>query len=280
MRQQYFNSILNNQPIRMAYREWGDSANPHTLVCVHGLARQSGDFDLLAEKLSADMRILVPDMPGRGQSTWLTNKNDYHNGHYAVLMAQFLDSLKLYQVDWLGTSMGALIAMVLNHLYPDRIRKLIVNDIGPFIPQSALQRIAKYVDVNPVFQNIEEAAALMQKNYADFGIKQKEHMDQFVANSLNQMADGTFRLHYDQGIAVPFAEAFKGDVSIWPLWDSIKCPTLILRGEKSDVLPLDVFTKMQQLGPHISGITIKDVGHAPALMEDDQIDIVKRFLAG
>lgn len=279
MNPRFFKSFLNNQEVSIAYYDRGPEQSRDVLLCVHGLARQARDFDFLAEKLSATKRVIAIDVVGRGDSSWLSDKQLYHNGTYAVLIQQFLDHLRLQKVDWLGTSMGALIAFVFNHLYPGRINKLVVSDIGPFIPQAALERIIAYVSAMPVFESVDHAIAVFKKNCASFGIADEQHWKHFVLTSIRQTEDGKYRLHYDPGISEPFrAVLSKGDVDLWPLWKGIVFPTLILRGGESDVLSQDTFTKMQQLGPHISGVVIPNVGHAPALMEDGQIDIVRKFL--
>ncbi len=278
MREQIYSFTWNEQPINLAYTEWGEAANPRVLVCVHGLTRNSRDFDFIAAALANDYRILCLDMIGRGRSSWVANKMDYNIGTYAQHISGFLDHLGIAQVDWIGTSMGGLTGMMINALCPGILRKFIVNDIGPFIPKPSLERIAIYAGNKPKFIHLEHAKGYFQKNYSSFGITNDLHWQHLAKYSTRAEGDGLV-LHYDPGIVEPFkAAAEKGDLELWPLWEMVACPTLIVRGRNSDVLPTDILSKMLQKGAFVEYVEVENTGHAPSLMDERQIGVIKNWL--
>lgn len=279
MQQREFHFSDQNGPLTMAYTEWGDSHNPRVALCVHGLTRHSRDFDYLASALSGEYRVLCLDMVGRGHSSWLTDKMQYSIAHYAGHIAQFLAAMKLSKVDWIGTSMGGMIAFVMAGINPHIFHKLVLNDVGPFLPQASLQRIGDYVGGEFIYADLDDAMAAFKKIYANFGITNEEHWRHFVIHSVRGMDDGRWRLHYDPGIAAPFkAIAAMGDLELWPLWQNIACPTLILRGQKSDLLTAQTAQKMLARDNRVTLLEFENIGHAPSLMDEGQISVVKNWL--
>lgn len=267
---------------RLSYAEWGDPANPRVLVCVHGLTRNARDFDFLARELCQDYRVICPDLPGRGDSDWLILKNNYSLPVYVQVMATLLARLDVERVDWLGTSLGGLIGMTLAATPGNPIGRMVLNDIGPFLPEAALRRIAGFVGADPRFTTLEEAEAYLHEALASFGIRDAAHWGHVVESSIRPTADGDgFRLHYDPGISVVFSDptALK-DVDIWPVWEAITCPVLLLRGAESDLLSEDTAAQMTRRGPKADLIEFPGCGHAPALFEPVQIAVVKDWLVG
>lgn len=268
----------------LAYTEWGEADNPNILICVHGLTRNGRDFDFLAYSLENHYRILCPDMPGRGRSEWLTDTTQYNYATYIADSLALLDTLGITKVDWLGTSMGGLIGMFIAATAPERIRRLVINDVGPFIPGKALQRINKYVGVNPSFRTVLEVENHLRTTLAPFGITHPSHWDHIAEHSAMKRADGTLGLAYDPGIVNAFqgengGEGFN-DVDLWHIWEKITQPSLILRGEMSDILLAETALRMQQSGPNAVFVEFPRVGHAPALMEPGQIAAIKEWLIG
>ncbi len=157
--------------------------------------------------------------------------------------------------------------------------RLIVNDVGPFIPKAALDRIAAYTGADPRFATIEEAEAMYRQVAAPFGIKKDEDWRFIATISTRPAEDGKLRLHYDPGIAIPFKAGPVTDIAFWPVWDAIKCPVLALRGVDSDLLLPATAEEMTKRGPKAELALIQGAGHAPALMEPDQIAVVKDWLA-
>ena len=263
----------------LAYREWGDPSNPRVLMCVHGLSRLGRDFDYLARALARDYRVICPDMPGRGESDWFEHKMDYATSTYVSACATLIARLGVDRVDWLGTSMGGIIGMTLASLPKAPIARLIVNDVGPFIPRAALERIASYVGADPRFASIDEAEAMYRETAAPFGITKDEDWRYFAAISTRPDGAGKLRLHYDPGIALAFKAGPIADFAFWPVWDAIRCPVLALRGADSDLLLPATAEEMTKRGPKGELVIVSGAGHAPALMEPGQIAIVRDWLA-
>lgn len=264
----------------MAYVEWGDPHNPKVVVCVHGLTRCSRDFDFLAQALAREYRVVCPDVVGRGRSDWFANKALYGVPQYSADMVTLLARLDVEGVDWVGTSMGGLIGMALAAQPRTPLRRLLLVDVGPVVTAASIARISEYVGKGPRFDSIAQAEAYIRVVAAPFGPLTDEQWRHLAEHSLKRAADGKFDLHYDPGIAEPFRAAMgEGkDYEIWQIFDLIRCPTRVLRGETSDVLTADTAREMSTRGPHPQVIEIAGVGHAPMLMDDAQVAHVRDFL--
>lgn len=267
-------------PRNIAYWQAGDPGNPRVLLCVHGLTRNGLDFEAVAERMSARYRVICPDVAGRGFSDPLPNPSLYAVPTYSHDMVALLDGLDIPQVDWLGTSMGGLIGMALagNEATAERFRTLILNDVGPFIPKSALERIGEYVGRDWRFESLKEAERHFRTVYMTFGPLTGAQWARLTEVSLKQDAQGVWIPNYDPKIGDVFVSNDAQDTDLWPLWDKISCPTLALRGEISDVLPAEVGDEMTRRGPKAELISLPGIGHAPALMSDDQIDLIETWL--
>jgi pimeloyl-ACP methyl ester carboxylesterase len=247
------------------------------LICVHGLTRLGQDFDDLAEKLSQTRDIYAPDMPGRGQSDFLSEGAFYTYPQYAADCLALLNARGIQQVDWLGTSMGGLIGMVVASEATSPIRRFILNDIGPFLPLPAMQRLGTYVGKPMHFEDLRQAEIYCRQVYCNFGIEGEAAWKKFTADTVKPDEKGGFKLHYDMKIAEAFLNLTK-DIDLWPLYDKITCPTLVLRGENSDTLSAATAEEMTKRGPKAKLITFKNCGHAPALIDEAQIEEVRRFV--
>ncbi|MBK9020790.1 MAG: alpha/beta hydrolase [Sulfuritalea sp.] len=266
----------------MAYVEWGDATNPRVLVCVHGLSRCSRDFDFLAQTMAADYRVVCPDVVGRGRSDWLRDKSLYAVPQYCADMTTLLAKLGAETVDWVGTSMGGLIGMALASQPETPIRRLVLNDVGPVITGASLERIGTYLGAAPRFDGIEQAEAFVRFVSASFGNFDDAQWRHLTVHVTRVAADGKVEFAYDPGIAQPFKEmqAATGgkDVELWPLYDGIACPTLLLRGVASDLLTHDAALEMGRRGPRARLVEVPGVGHAPMLMDAGQVAPVREFL--
>lgn len=271
--------------VRLAWAEWGDATAPRTVVCVHGLTRNGRDFDVLATALAAaGWRVVAPDVPGRGRSEWLRRPEDYNYVFYLAALAALVGRLAVDAVDWIGTSMGGLIGIMLAAQPGTPIRRLVLNDVGPFVPKAALERIASYVGQDPRFDDLPAVEAYLRRVHAPFGTLTDAQWRHLAAHSAAPAGDGRLRLHYDPAIAQAFKAAPPEDVNLWPVWDAVAWPTLVLRGAASDLLPAETADEMTRRGlAGTRGVvrlrTIAAAGHAPALMAADQIAIVRDFLA-
>lgn len=267
---------------RMAYHEWGDPHNPKVLVCVHGLTRQGRDFDVLAHALSAHYRVVCPDVVGRGHSDWLADPMGYMIPNYVADMVTLLARLHAQTVHWVGTSMGGLIGLGLAALKGSPISRLVLNDVGPKIEASALQRIAQYLGRPAHWQTQQEAADALWAISQGFGPHTPEQWMALTRPQLRQ--DGTgFKSHYDPAIAQPFAAitpeaAAAGEAMLWMAYDSLQCPTMLLRGADSDLLTAETAQAMTVRGPKAKLVSFERVGHAPTLVQPEQVAVVRDFL--
>lgn len=266
---------------RMAYREWGNPDNPRVLVCVHGLTRNSLDFVKLANSLSETYRVIAPDVVGRGESDSLVNPMGYNTLTYAADMITLIARLGVQQVDWLGTSMGGLIGILLAGQKSSPIRRLMLNDVGPTLSVDALNRIVGYVGKPYEFPDVESASRYARVVFAPFALSTEADWSALVASTFKPTAGGGVRFNYDQHIAVPLQQGLLGkEVDLWPIYDQIHCPTLLIHGEFSDLLSVTTAAEMTQRGPGALLKTVTGVGHAPMFMCDDQIQLVRDFLDG
>jgi pimeloyl-ACP methyl ester carboxylesterase len=263
----------------MAYVEWGAADNPDVLICVHGLTRNCRDFDFLAEAMLDRYRVICPDIAGRGRSEWLTHSGDYGFPLYVADMQALLAHLGAKTVDWVGTSMGGLIGMLIASQMPDTIKRLVLNDVGPVLTAQSLQRIGKYTGNAPVFDDVAAAEMYIRFVSAPFGKLTDAQWRHLTIYSIRQRPDGKYEMGYDPGIADAFRQTMiYVDVNLWPVYDAIKCPTLVLHGAESDLLTAETVRKMADRGPKAKTVDIPGVGHAPVLMDAAQIDIVRNFL--
>ncbi len=279
----------------MAWWEWGDPAAGHVVVCVHGLSRQGRDFDVLAQALLAraggNLRVVCPDVAGRGKSDWLRDPVGYQIPAYAAdmlaLLGQLHQNAALRTVDWVGTSMGGLIGMALLGTpglpLPAPVRRLVLNDVGPAIQWQALQRIGTYLGQPVRFDSVQQAADAMWALSTSFGPHTPEQWLALSRAMVKPLADGGLTLHYDPAIAVPFRSvtqeaAAQGEVALWQLYDAIRAQTLLIRGAQSDLLSRETAQAMTQRGPRARLVEFEGVGHAPTLVAPHQVEVVASFL--
>ena len=264
---------------RISYLEWGDPKNDQVLVCVHGLTRCARDFDTLAAAMQDSFRVVCPDVAGRGGSDWLADPMLYQLPQYLSDMVTLIARLDVESVHWVGTSMGGLIGMALAAQAGTPVRRFVINDAGPVVTRVSLERIATYVGVAPAFPSIEAAEQYVRAVSASFGPHSDAEWRFLTEVVVRRNDDGSWRMHYDPKLAEPFrAQMPEKDLELWPLWDAVRCPTLVLRGAQSDLLTRETCAQMAQRGPRAKVAEIPGVGHAPTLLHADQIAIVRQFL--
>jgi len=264
---------------RIAYLEWGDPRNERALVCVHGLTRCARDFDSLARALAERYRVVCPDMAGRGDSDWLADPMLYVYPQYVADVVTLIARLDVETVHWVGTSMGGLIGMTLAAQRNTPVTKLVLNDIGPVVSKVSLERIASYVGLAPTFPDLDAAERYVRSVSAPFGPHSDAEWRFLTEVVVRRNADGSYRMHYDPRLAEPFrAQMPEKDLELWPVYEAVRCPTLVLRGERSDLLRRETFERLAACGPRAKLIEVPGVGHAPTLLHQDQIAVVKEFL--
>ncbi len=279
----------------MAWWSWGDASAAHVVVCVHGLTRQGRDFDRLAralvERAGGNLHVVCPDVAGRGQSDWLPQPALYQPPQYAADMLAMLTRVHQHApirtLDWVGTSMGGLIGMVLAGQpqlpLPAPLRRLVLNDVGPSITWASVQRMQQYVGRYGQFANLAEAAAEMRRLSYGFGPVPEDIWLELSAYMLRQLPDGAVTLHYDPAIGEPVrtltAEAAQAaETVVWGLYDQIRAQVLLLRGLESDLLTEATALAMTERGPRARVVQWPGVGHAPTLTDPVHIDVVAEFL--
>ena len=279
----------------VAWWQWGDATSPHVIVCVHGLTRNGRDFDVLAQALLARadgrLRVVCPDVAGRGESDWLADPSGYQIPFYVadmlVLLADLQRRAPIERLDWVGTSMGGLIGMIVagqpDLPLPKPIERLVLNDVGPAIEWAALARIGEYVGVPVRFESVEQAADLMWRASPTFGAHTPQQWLALTAPMLKPAPGGGWQLHYDPGIALPLknvtAESVaKGEASLWQVYDQITAKTLLTRGAQSDLLTPATAQAMTQRGPKARLVEFEGVGHAPMFVVPDQLEVAASFL--
>ena len=284
---------------RMAYWQWGDPQAEHLVLCVHGLSRQGRDFDVLAQALCAraphPLRVVCPDVAGRGHSDGLPDPMAYQLPTYAgdmlALVAKLHAQAPVAQWDWVGTSMGGLIGILLagqtalQQASPTwvPITRLVLNDVGPVVAWRFIERLRTYIGQTGHFDTLQAGADHLRRISPGFG----PHTDaQWLALStpmFKPMPQGGWTLHYDPALAKPVhaltpEAAQHGEALLWQLYDQISAPTLLLRGAESDLLTPEVAQAMQQRGPRAQRVDLPGVGHAPTLVAEDQVAAVASFL--
>jgi pimeloyl-ACP methyl ester carboxylesterase len=265
---------------RMAVHDWGEITNQNVLICVHGLSRNGRDFDVIADALSDRYRVLCPDVIGRGESDWYATAAEYVIPNYVAAMTKMLSDLAINEYDWIGTSMGGLIGMVMASLPNSGMRTFVINDVGPEIERAALERIAVYMSARPpTFPDYMSLFNAAQAAIAPFGPLTDEQKHHIVSTSCRRRDDGQWEFNSDPKIGEAFVAGLKAPpVDLWPMWSSIKLKTLILRGRTSDLLSEATVNKMLSIARLSGAIMIEATGHAPMLMDNPTISHVREFL--
>ena len=300
MRQDYVHCATKEGYHHIAYTEWGtytyDEEHPSAVVCVHGLTRNSRDFDALAAFLStqANRHVFCPDVVGRGDSSWLKDPHGYTFERYIMDMNVLIARTAATHIDWIGTSMGGLIGIMLAALPHSPIRSLVLNDVSPQVPIHALWEMAKYVGKDPEFSSKNQAKEHYKKIYAEFGPLTDEQWDYFTEHSIKEISPNVYISKFDpnihdfrltwQSVKEFFYNPHKAlegvffDVDLWSIWQNVKCPVLVIRGAKSSLLLPEHVKRMQRTHSHVDLFEVENAGHAPALLDHHQQEKIAVWL--
>ena len=262
----------------IAVRIWNPDAK-RTLIAWHGLARHGGDFAALAQELGSEWRVIAPDTPGRGLSSWsLFPAHDYLYSHYITIAIALLDHYQLEHVDWLGTSMGGLLGLLIaaDDQHRSRISRLILNDVGPELNKEGLIALSSYFGVTHRFNNFADLKAELTKHYASFGISREEEWRELALSSARRLPDGSWTYHFDPRIGEQFIHDTPRD--IWADWAKIRCPVMVIRGETSTLLDAETLPRMSEAQPSLKTFTVDGCGHAPMLNTAVQVAPIRHFL--
>jgi pimeloyl-ACP methyl ester carboxylesterase len=280
---------------RMAFWQWGDASAARVVVCVHGLSRQGRDFDVLAQSLVARaggrLRVVCPDVVGRGRSEWLKDPMGYavptYVGDMLAMLMQIHRAAPIAELDWVGTSMGGLIGIALAGTpdlpLPAPIRRMVLNDVGPAVEWASIERIRGYIGKTGRFDDVQQAADAMWAISTGFGPHTREQWLALSRPMVRELPEGRVTLHYDPAIAVPIhaltPEAAKqGEAALWAAYDNTRSRVLVTRGADSDLLAKETALAMTQRGPRASLVEFPGVGHAPMFVQDNQVEAVALFL--
>jgi len=265
--------LLNGAFYNLAYLSWGDPASPPVL-CVHGLTRNARDFDALAAALSDRFHVISVDLPGRGASDWLPDPALYQPLSYIQALSHLLAAIGR-PVAWVGTSLGGICGMLTAAAPRAPITRMVLNDVGPFIPKAALAVIRAYIADAPRFANLDEAASYLSQRHAAFGKLTPAQWHHMAETSTRALPEGGLALHFDPAIAVPMLAGEPADMDLRVFWNAITCPMLVLRGESSGLLLPETLIEMSaKAATHV----VADAGHAPALLDAPTIAVVREFL--
>jgi len=283
---------------RLAYYQWGNPKAKHLIICVHGLTRQGRDFDVLAQslldqyrELGQSVQVLCPDVAGRGQSDWLKSGMSYQLPTYAYGLKCLMDTLSLevgvQTVDWVGTSMGGLIGMLVCGVETFKPavapRKLVLNDVGPVVQWAFIERLKTYLGRPERFANEAQGVEKLAEIFKSFGPHTKEQWSALSRPMLKQTVEGEWIFHYDPKIAesvkqMTLESSEAAEKVMWSIYDQISCETLLIRGAESDLLTPANAAQMCARGPRPELYSVEGVGHAPTLVSEDQLSRVKAFL--
>ncbi|KAF2075074.1 hypothetical protein CYY_003641 [Polysphondylium violaceum] len=271
----------------VSFSEWSSEASQQETIlprqyiyCVHRLTGNSSDFDFLAESLIKDNEnrvVICIDIPGRGKSDFLKDPSNYHVEFYAWDMVQFIEKISYDKdIDFIGTSMGGLIGMVLYQLPKKfKIRNLILNDIGPQVSTQSMNNIANYVQKVNVFDTREESEIYLQNTHKGFG-ELTSLQWKFLFDNCIIEKNSKFIFHYDPMISIRFTQV-EQDLNLWEIYNKIDCKIFILRGKESEILSKQVYNSMLELSNN-KGIEFDNVGHAPMLFSSEQIEPIIQFI--
>lgn len=277
-RERSFLTLNSDGYSRITYSDWGDPSH-RIVVCVHGLAGNGHDFDILANELvKHKYRVINVDMPGRGRSDFLKNPRDYCYRQYVKdLTALFahIGVTKPNSIDFIGTSMGGLLGLRLAALNNSPISRIILNDIGPDVPSEAIEYIHERLKLPYFFHSVLQLEKHMKDTRGPFwGPITDEQWSYWAEHNALALPDGRLTYNFDTNITSVFRTEPIGETDLWACWEAIKIPALILRGKQSLVFTKDTAVKMREIahGKPVSMHEFEDCGHAPSLMAYNQID--------
>ncbi len=262
----------------IAYTVWGEEHKDSVpVICAHGLMGNGRAFDFLAAALAKTRKVYCPDYAGRGKSDWFKDSSLYDHKQYLSDMSALIARIDAKQVDWVGTSMGGLTGMLLASLSGNPIRRLVLNDVGPIVEINSVEKIRLKFEKKEKFSTLQEAIQSLKQRRRGAGTLTDDLWGHMAQHETRHAPDGGLEFSYDHAILEPL-KALESDMDLWPIYEAIKCPTFVLRGGESRLLPEALAIEMTKRGPKATLRTFPNVGHAPSLMVQDQIEIVAEFL--
>ena len=279
--ERYFNTT---DGLRLYFRDYaqGRSEAAAPVLCLPGLTRNSRDFEPLAESLADRHRVISPDLRGRGRSEYDGNWHNYHPAQYVADMWVLMETLEITRAVVIGTSLGGWMTMSMAHERPHAVAAAVMNDIGPEVNPAGVARVKAMAGNLDKVASFSEAVAQTRACY-EIGLPDlpADRWEWYTETTYRKTSDGRYDLNYDRNIG----HAVRQGVSElredpWCLFDGLaKIPSLLLRGELSDILTEEIALKMRQRKPDLHITRVPNRGHAPLLDEPEAIDAISRLLA-
>jgi pimeloyl-ACP methyl ester carboxylesterase len=266
--------------LRLHYLDFGNSSEP-PLICIHGLSGNAHNFDALAAYLTADYHVISLDVRGRGDSQW-GPPDEYNQATYCTDLATLIDRLQFRRVTLIGTSMGGAIAMLYAGGYPERVERVVLNDVGPEVDPAGIKRITAYMTTAPAeFGSLAEVAAYYRENYPAMRLTPQQELLDFVKWAVRSAPNGTLRWKIDPAIRnAPHSGSSARLLDMWVPYARITAPVLVIRGAESDILARATAERMRVVLPQLTTVVeVPGVGHAPSLLEPEALSAIKQFLA-
>jgi pimeloyl-ACP methyl ester carboxylesterase len=252
-----------------------------TVLCLHGLTRNSRDFEDLAPHLARRYRVIVPDLRGRGFSARDPHSQNYQPGVYVEDILALLATVDAPRVAVIGTSLGGMLAMMLSYSHPARIAGIVLNDVGPEIDPVGIERIKQYAGLLPPARTWSEAVAQTRAVYGDAwpGLP-PERWQALARRGYREDAAGMVEIDADPNIGAALRASPAATLDLWPLWKALrKVPALAIRGAHSDILSAATFARMKRENPDLQQLEVADRGHVPLLDEPECVAAVDAFLS-
>ncbi len=263
--------------LNIHYLDHGTAGKP-ALLCIHGLTGNAHNFDALAPHLSTAYHVRAIDVRGRGDSGW-GPPGEYTPQNYMTDLAGFLDAMGIARVTLVGTSMGGMISIVFAGGYPERVERVVLNDIGPDIDPAGIARIQGYVGSAPSeFADMNEVLAYYRENYPPIrGLSQEQQLE-WAKWSVKPASSGKLVWKMDPEIRRPARGSAARPIDMWTPFARIEAPILVVRGAESDILSRRTIDRMKSTGHNLQWVEIPGVGHAPSLTEPESLAALKTFL--
>jgi pimeloyl-ACP methyl ester carboxylesterase len=256
------------------------SSAAHTVLCLHGLTRNSRDFEDLAPHLQQRYHVLVPDVRGRGMSARDPQPQNYQPAIYVQDIIGLLDHLNVSRAAIIGTSMGGMLAMMMGVGYRPRVSGIVLNDMGPEVDPVGLERIKGYAGRLPPPKNWDEAAAQMRSMFGDaWPNLTPERWLALAQRGYRADASGKLAADADPMIGEMLRAAPPATANLWPFWNALGLPILAIRGERSDILSAATFARMKAENPALVQLEVAQRGHVPLLDEPECLAAIDAFLA-
>lgn len=266
--------------LQLYYRDYAGPVDRPPLLMLHGLTRNSRDFEQLAEHYAGDWRVIAVDFRGRGRSAYDPNSANYHPPNYAMDILQLIEELGLEKALFVGTSLGGLVSMIVATISPERIAGVLLNDVGPELNLVGIDRIKSYVGKPVVFKDRDAAIAELRGRHGEVHPGYSDEQWEAYTRRVLRETDHGLEFDYDMRIAEPFETANSGEApDIWPFYRAFAGkPVLVVRGEYSDLLTDAALRRMMTEIPDVDAVTVPGVGHAPDLTEPEAIAAIDRLL--